>query len=583
MTLKNESSDVFFDHLTGHTGEGRFKCDVCNYRSIHLKTLRYHLQSTHNCKTYKPIVAEYPAPPNYFIVFGYMCKTCNYIQLNKPSIEKHISMYHSNDGKIQKINMSLIVQKPAENSPSKKENMLVEEAIKKDEIKPEKMDIDIFELDTKDEKEVEEMEEIEKIETVEEPLLKSDLPEMIELPKDDPTVFNCDSSIVQENIKLEEQKHEKMKEISETIIPKKKFTSGLLDRIKSRLDDKIQATEVEPTIADTSDKPLPIVTVAIVNNAITISKKVVETVEIPIKKSPIKLEPVVIGSDKPIIDKSSKPISNTIERLQGKLTADLRNLPPLIPVSEVTEKPIEIKSEESSIRVGPFGAEQKNGYTLYSCYLESCAFSSIVESDFAAHCRTFHVHKQWDGNCNICNKKIETTNIEDAFTHLIKTHRNEFIKEEPLEYAEPQEKPSTEPKPLIRMRRLSGDTLSQSLIKNSIVTESPISTLKITNVVSQAVEYTEEENHSFPFQIASVTTLTPEEEKALEATTPTTTKAISAKITKITSSSIAIAPATSKPPTSTLIPITVSGPAGETFSWLVPMTKNGISSKYGLL
>ncbi|XP_031332986.1 uncharacterized protein LOC116163261 [Photinus pyralis] len=518
---KNEHAETFFDHLTSHTGEYRFHCGMCNFKTSNGRALRSHKYSAHQACTEPPGPKPpvYPPPPNFSLVFGYLCETCNFVQMDKSAMETHVENHHQG-ANIFKVNMSTVISNPVkESAPEVEESAPIENAPEPESEKvPETV--------------------------VEQPPEPVEPEKLVEKPKEeDPTVFKSNPDDSTENL-MEEQKHEKMLEISQAVIPKKKLSFDLLDRIKSRLDSKTaeeNETEVETATQMEEEEE------AIVSPQRTLS---------PL--SSIKTDST--------FNEDPQPIANVI----GKMAVDSQP-PPLIPINEF---PIALKAEEIGVQVGPILARKKQDYILYMCYVQSCMFSSTNGEEFEIHCKTFHHNKQWDGVCNLCDLQTGQSEIEDAYNHLVSTHGSELGIER---------KPDMEVKSTyLRMRRLSGDMLSE---QKPLVTLSEETPFKIVDVQTQQEE-SEDESFSFPFQIANVTTLTPEEDQALNSPAPisiVTQSLVTPPLSTLTviaasGSSTNVTSSTALPSYNILVPyipplVTTSSPKKPTTPVLVPLSK----------
>ncbi|KAF5292640.1 hypothetical protein FQR65_LT11192 [Abscondita terminalis] len=451
--FKNESTENFFDHTTSHTGEYRFHCRICNFKTANAKSLRAHFHSSHSNSHdhIGTVTPTYATPPNFAMLFGYICESCHYVQLNRDALVQHVEKFHAKGVEICKINMSTVI------------NKITEEPVPEPEPVTEK---------------------------------PTEIPEPEK--KEDLTVFKPNVELANDAKIMDEQKQEKMTEINKNIVPKKKFSFDLLDKIKSRLEDKVDEKPEEP-------KPVEVES----SVQTPIAKDVVET-----KPEPETKKPKVKVETKPVVlNKNSVPITNIIERLQGKLNMDAQP-PPLIPINTFALN-VEPKIEEVQIQVGPIVAKNKKDYTLYMCYMLSCMFSSTEIDEFDAHCANMHGNKQWDGYCSVCDVNTGLGEVQEAFHHLLLAHKNDIGDER---------KNESEIKTYLRMRRLSGDKLSDMKTEpeNPVISMSDESPFKIVNVQARVEDDVEEENF-FPFQISSVTTLTPEEDQALNTPQPVNT------------------------------------------------------------
>lgn len=105
----------FYEHLSSHTGEYRFRCGKCSYEASTKHSVKGHFYHHHPElrgveSVYATILA--PGPPNEAkFVFGYLCSSCNFVQLLKQNIEKHLSLRHPSESSAKSIciNMSKLM------------------------------------------------------------------------------------------------------------------------------------------------------------------------------------------------------------------------------------------------------------------------------------------------------------------------------------------------------------------------------------------------------------------------------------------------------------------------------------------
>jgi len=123
----------FYEHLSSHTGEYRFKCGECKYEAPTRHSLKGHFYYRHpELKGFDGvrITVLAPGPSNDAkFVFGYLCSSCNYIQLLKHNIERHISLKHVSEShaKFIRINMSKVVRNPNDTAESESNNMCTDD------------------------------------------------------------------------------------------------------------------------------------------------------------------------------------------------------------------------------------------------------------------------------------------------------------------------------------------------------------------------------------------------------------------------------------------------------------------------
>ncbi|CAG9853748.1 unnamed protein product [Phyllotreta striolata] len=93
---------IFYDHLSRHTGEYRHLCPNCHVAYRTNKVLKAHMKTKH-LEDKKPIVRK---SHDNVILFGYLCGKCNYVQILKENMDKHVKAHHSHDSVVHKINLS---------------------------------------------------------------------------------------------------------------------------------------------------------------------------------------------------------------------------------------------------------------------------------------------------------------------------------------------------------------------------------------------------------------------------------------------------------------------------------------------
>ncbi|XP_046589049.1 uncharacterized protein LOC107227843 isoform X2 [Neodiprion lecontei] len=106
---KELAKEAFYEHCTGHTGEYRFKCVSCPYQTVAKSSLKSHYYKV--CRKFADNVSVAiieDSIPEEDAVNGYICSLCNFVQLKKCNIEKHLLTKHryNSTAKIVEINMS---------------------------------------------------------------------------------------------------------------------------------------------------------------------------------------------------------------------------------------------------------------------------------------------------------------------------------------------------------------------------------------------------------------------------------------------------------------------------------------------
>lgn len=486
-TALNDNTENFYDHLTSHTGEFRFYCTSCQYKTNSVKSLRTHLINIHCLNTNNiNVQAEFPAPPNYNLIIGYICTECNYTQLTKKSVEKHVNMYHSGKNVIKAISMSN-KRLEVDNSTSKleEETAIVPQpitAVLLPQIKSEKDDSLAEESATLVKQEPMEEEETFASETThKQPELIA--PEKSKEKEKDMNIFMCKTDINEENQKIEAERKKKMEEVNEKV--KQSRALNFVDQLKSRLDRQKSFPEDEevpevaiaaPAIDNVNVTPPPV---------IALNKKPTANVSVPlpiIENSGVaKLEP-----ETTLVPKNNAPIGNTIQRLQDNLT---NKPPPMMSINDMLHFTGEPSNKDVVLFKGYFSIRRmENEEIMYTCSMPACIMSSTSREVFRSHCVT--VHSKFSGHtiCTLCVVDPPIfESIACCFDHVIEKHWDELISTKEEQSVEKQTEVQSSAQPLLRMRRLSGDLLSE---------------MKDTD---EEAMITMDESSGFPFTIASVT------------------------------------------------------------------------------
>ncbi|XP_023245771.1 uncharacterized protein LOC106640107 isoform X2 [Copidosoma floridanum] len=110
--------ESFYEHCTNHTGEYRFMCQQCNYEAVTKGSIRTHFykecRKLSNMNLNEAIIETTIPVDNR--IYGYICTHCNFLQLKKSNVEKHVRLWHTRinkdlDVKIMKIDMSISVKR----------------------------------------------------------------------------------------------------------------------------------------------------------------------------------------------------------------------------------------------------------------------------------------------------------------------------------------------------------------------------------------------------------------------------------------------------------------------------------------
>lgn len=493
-----DNSENFYDHIATHTGEYRWACTICSFKTTTIKCLRGHAHYVHSMSLSNP-KPLWPAPPNYSLLFGYICADCNFVQLNRERVQNHVKNYHNGrDEFIIKINMS--AREIEENFEIEKTTAVEqpEEEVSKTNVKQEKPDNEnplhsVFIMqEIKQERDVDDESAKSKTADIELPkAVEKSLPKPVEEPVEKPkekeaelNVFTCETDINQENQRIEEERMKKMEEVNERV--KSNRTSDFVDKLKNRLETIMTTPHANPETAlsgVTNNNVAETPRVHIIKRA---TPKVSKTVD---PKS------VKVDVEATFVPKSNAPIFSTIQRLQDNLTSnsELCKIPPLKSKAEIPSIAKNIKDQ--LLYKSMFEVRKVNGKITFCCAAPACIVTTDSKESFHNHCQYVH-QKLTDVKCTICQETCDT--MVDNFEHVIENHWEEILfsagEDDQVDYEE--ESVENTVRPLLRMRRLSGDMLSQArdAPKEDGVKESkgPDDTIQM------------DENSGFPFKIASV-------------------------------------------------------------------------------
>ncbi|XP_071652240.1 uncharacterized protein [Temnothorax longispinosus] len=100
--------EAFYEHCTTHTGEYRFHCNTCSYQAVAKASMKTHYYKIcRRDKTFNESASE-DVVPREAGIYGYLCRSCNYVQLKRQNVEAHVAFWHREqmDTEILKINMA---------------------------------------------------------------------------------------------------------------------------------------------------------------------------------------------------------------------------------------------------------------------------------------------------------------------------------------------------------------------------------------------------------------------------------------------------------------------------------------------
>ncbi|XP_026670215.1 uncharacterized protein LOC108625488 isoform X2 [Ceratina calcarata] len=379
--------EAFYEHCTTHTGEYRFHCNNCPYKTVAKSSMRTHFYRV--CRVGKQSFSESTREdpiPDENCICGYICSVCNYIQLMKSNLERHMDRWHKDDPNAEMIKIDM-----SHNSTVEEESRdPVDVSEKQLKVEDDSPTLDTIEdiMNTTPTEFIEKEELITTIQTekgdgindeedkkpkMEIPIVK---PEEVELPEMEPvpnetkkllqietdsnlpsgnlSVFVCPPELEKEEVEIQLERKRKMQEIIENIGIKLQKDASKKDlSIIDKLKDKMKTDE--PTTSDNSET----------NNVVPDS--VIETIDTlaSIKKTPS--EELLAPS---AISKTPPPLSE--ENLDNTQTTDsIIKTETLSPVKSYSQPTSEADTEKLIVK-DPLLEPKKN--------VESEAETSDIEN-----------------------------------------------------------------------------------------------------------------------------------------------------------------------------------------------------------
>lgn len=271
--------ESFYEHCTTHTGEYRFRCNSCSYQAVakaSLKTHFYKVCRKQKNETFNDAYSEDKVPKEN-TVYGYMCRTCNYVQLKRQNVEAHVAFWHRNGPtEIIKINMSVTVDESDEDNSENSQEVDENETFAM-ETKP-----TISELQDMDSKDVPELVAAKMKESHDddiviedstplEPKTETDVQikeedEIVDKPResqeepetsvstDNLSVFVCPPELENNEVEIQRKRQKMMQEIANNILLKNhlKPTLSFIDKLqdKMRPDAVVSSVPEDNTSAD---------------------------------------------------------------------------------------------------------------------------------------------------------------------------------------------------------------------------------------------------------------------------------------------------------------------------------------------
>ncbi|XP_050714348.1 uncharacterized protein LOC126997343 isoform X4 [Eriocheir sinensis] len=99
-----EKKENFYNHVSSHTGEYRFRCELCGHFTYKKDLLEAHHKDNH--KSQPESFFEAPMTEDNGWLYIYVCKVCMFVRINLAGAENHVQQKHGGKADIHKANMS---------------------------------------------------------------------------------------------------------------------------------------------------------------------------------------------------------------------------------------------------------------------------------------------------------------------------------------------------------------------------------------------------------------------------------------------------------------------------------------------
>lgn len=98
-----------WEHVSTHTGEYRYSCTQCSFRTATRMSMKSHRKARHGGTSVKEMctVSSMETNTSMVIVFAYVCSECNFFQLLQSNLSKHLKSYHSQSLSARSIRISV--------------------------------------------------------------------------------------------------------------------------------------------------------------------------------------------------------------------------------------------------------------------------------------------------------------------------------------------------------------------------------------------------------------------------------------------------------------------------------------------
>ncbi|XP_034935728.1 uncharacterized protein [Chelonus insularis] len=489
--VKENAIEMFYEHCTTHTGEYRFTCKSCGYQTVSKSAIKTHYYKVcrKNCDNILLSYTEDSIPKEDYVP-GFLCSLCNFIQLKEHNVQNHIDKLHKDISNVEiiKVNMSGFA--------NIKDNKDFEEHFEEPVVKE---DSDAISMDEDSNAKTEDSDEIEqKKSTKDNASTSAAMKNDVNQDEGENSViknfnaFVCPPELEKKEVEIQLERQKKMQQILNDLGKKLQKDSTKRVSIIDQLKDKMTTigTESEPTQSINFERVENDKEDNITLQGSTILDENVKT-EIQTDPLPVALNSSSVGSDEVIdIDKidddsnegkSEKKLKDPLTSLQDDVQKSETEISDVEPTEDVNRAFDESDSSEDDLETEvstdvnsllkdaetinvPTKVSMMTTIQRLAAQLQSAKSFSATNSEDVED----NSHKESDVSENIVTRVPVITSVESL---------NRTAAEIPCQTAtfERENVQGNEgPRNFIRLRRLSGDKLSNNQNSTESSIDEPI-------------------------------------------------------------------------------------------------------------
>lgn len=540
-----------WEHLSTHTGEYRYSCTLCSFRTATRLSMKSHRKTRHAGTSGKEMisVSDMETSTSMAIVFAYVCSECNYFQLLESRLLNHLKVYHSQNVSARSIRISvskkvLVKSEILCSEVGSKETVTVKENEFASETEASTRDTESISFD--DGSEVIEVDLPTEVSSSEKDSQEIFPPSITHIPSPDVdvSIFIGSEQLSEDESLIQEKRRKLLEDVGEKLRDRPKMRHPISEKLNNRLSEQLPSSTQQDCVAGaptSGDKPLPFMCVSSTPEEDMLSSQYRANLKTPPTKASLKSsdssekrltrstsrttvtasdsECEIVPSDSEVPDEVRAPLPAstlhyTLQRMQETLSQSVPALKQNIDVAsmssacEVSSNP-EFPLKKESFKVGLVEAKylsETNTFQFF-CLSPKCTYIANQSTMFLQHINV-HPLKPVSAPCSHCEESENILRtLQSSLSHILKYHlkptnpdENVSILKDPPP-AVPIETSSVWPlkQTLIRPRKLPGDILSQPEKKTTLQgtknllsepEESGLPAFVISSVVSLSKDHT---------------------------------------------------------------------------------------------